>query len=115
MRTSRSVCEEIKPHIYDILDLHLYPSIPIPGGTFPSAAFPTLRWFLEDELHCLRCKGGLRNILYHRINKFRVISHAPGFDQALKARNVGQLLLLSLEIEKYHPNLREKYLQAWSG
>ncbi|KAL4918133.1 hypothetical protein BDW62DRAFT_201003 [Aspergillus aurantiobrunneus] len=95
MRTSRAIYNEIKPRLYDTLDIHVYPRHNDPWIRVSFRRLPNTSWSLMEEAHCFRARGGLRNLPYNRFKLTRVNIHAPD------PKDLGQLMYLWVKIESF--------------
>ncbi|KAL4783111.1 hypothetical protein BJX76DRAFT_330972 [Aspergillus varians] len=95
MRTSRAIYNEIKPRLYDTLDIHIYPASNDPWIRISFRRLPNTSWSLIQEGDCFRVRGGLRNLPYNRFKLTRVIIYAPD------PNNLGQLMYLWVKVEVF--------------
>lgn len=95
MRASRAIYNEIKPRLYDTIDIHVYPVL---GDPFIRVSFRRLKnasWSFMEESDCFRDRGGLHDIPYNSFKNTRVNIYAR--DQ----KSLGQLAYLWVKIEDF--------------
>jgi hypothetical protein len=95
MRASRAIHNEIKPRLYDTIDIHVYPLLNDPFIRVSFRRLKNASWSFMEESDCFRDHGGLHNIPYNRFKNTRVNIYAP------KQKSLGQLAYLWVKIDDF--------------
>lgn len=93
MRTSRALNAEIKPRLYDTVDIHLKPDVTAPFMSITFNCLPGAEWTLDEEQACINPLGKLAKLPVNKIKRTRINIYAP--DPSKR----GQLLYLWVKVE----------------
>ncbi|KAL4957426.1 hypothetical protein BDW69DRAFT_180623 [Aspergillus filifer] len=95
MQTSKTINSEIKPRLYNTIDIHLYPRKPDPWARISFPLLPAASWTIKQEEDFNTRRRGVSALPYTRFNKTRVIIYAPD------PKIVGQLAYLWVKVDAF--------------
>ncbi|KAL4968628.1 uncharacterized protein BDV14DRAFT_144983 [Aspergillus stella-maris] len=95
MRTSKAINSEIKPRLYDTIDIHLYPRKLDPWARISFPLLPETSWTIEQEEDFDTRRRGVSALPYTRFNRTRVVIYAPD------TKIIGQLAYLWIKTDAF--------------
>ncbi|KAL4789950.1 hypothetical protein BDV19DRAFT_394554 [Aspergillus venezuelensis] len=107
LRTSKIINFEIKPRLYDTVDIHIYPRKLDPWARISFPLLPEAFWTIEQEEDFDTRRRGVSALPYTRFNRTRVIIYAPD------PKIIGQLAYLWIKTDAFaHVLCEQKTLKG---